>query len=712
MAQKLTTDFITTSIPGAYINQVVKSTTVGLSSTGIVALVGEAAGGESYANEDIKNNFFTADQFDRVEAKYRSGPIVEAMRAISAPSGDADIAGSPTRIYIIKTNAGSKASALVDTDYGTLSDANYGVDGNKIKFQIVASQAEDTPEKTGTAVPAFGAALDGASFSIRVNGGAAQVITLSANPVDHSDLATLLVELNSLLPSGISAYGGVAANTVKLKIDADSGNYRKGWGKTFELVDSTPGDLALMGLSAGLSKSAAESEIELSVVRSDIGLNQTVAAAGDVALEIGYQGTTATLTISATAITTSVTGGSGANLSIDLSQYQTVSDLVDFINSQTGYKALATTAGVQLKPSDLDKVTAIGICSTSSTVRPGRVKKSLANFKKAVSNIPAVSFAASETEGLPSPSSAAFLSGGAKGGTSSSDILDGLAKLESVQVNFVVPLISRDASDDIAEGLTDSSSAYTVDAVHAAVKSHVIKMSSAKLKRNRLGVLSFWGSFVDTQSKAQALAHYRCSLSFQKVQASSANGTDTFLPWMGAVIAAGMQAAGFYKGITNKFANLISFVDPTGFDSGNPGDIETALESGLLILQKDTSGSKWVSDQTTYGFDNNFVYNSIQATYLSDIAALNLADACQKAFVGKSLADVNRAVVESFVATQMDAYKQIKVITSSDDAPLGYKNLKVSIAGGIIYISLEVKISTTVYFIPINFTISQVQQSA
>lgn len=711
MAQKLTTDFITTSIPGAYINQIVKSTAVGLSSTGIVALVGEAAGGESYVNEDIKNNFFTADQFDRVEAKYRSGPIVEAMRAISAPSGDADISGSPTRVFIIKTNTGSKASALVDTDYGTISDANYGSDGNKIKFQIVASQAEDTPEKTGVAISSFGAALDSASFSIRLNGGAVAVVTLSSNPLDHADIATLIVELNAALPSGITASAGVAANTLKLKIDADSANYRKGWGKSFELVDSTPGDLALLGLSAGLTKSAAESEVELSVIRNDIGLNQTVASAGDVAMEIGYQGTTATLTISSTTLSTSVTGGSGANLSINLSQYQTVSDLVDYINSQTGYKALATSAGVQLKPSDLDKVTAIGICS-SSTARPGRIKKSLANFKKAVSNVPAVIFTASETEGLPSPMSATFLSGGAKGGTSSSDVLDGLEKLESVQTNFVVPLFSRDAADDIAEGLTESSSAYTIDAIHAAVKSHVIKMSSAKLKRNRLGVLSFWGSFADTQDKAQALAHYRCSLSFQKVQASSANGTDTFLPWMGAVIGAGMQAAGFYKGITNKFANLISFVDPSGFDSGNPGDIETALESGLLILQKDTAGSKWVSDQTTYGFDNNFVYNSIQATYLSDVAALNLADACQKAFVGKSLADVNRAVVESFVATQMDAYKQIKIITSSDDAPLGYKNLKVSIAGGIIYISLEVKISTTVYFIPINFTISQVQQSA
>lgn len=712
MAQKLSTDFITTSIPGAYINQIVKSTTVGLSSTGIVAIVGEAAGGESYANEDIKNNFFTADQFDRVEAKYRAGSIVEAMRALSAPSADADIAGSPTRVYIIKTNAGSKASALVDVDYGTLSDANYGVDGNKIKFQIVESQTEDTPEKTSTTISTFGGGLDDLSFSIRLNGGASQTITLSSNPVDHSNIAALIVELNGLLPAGITASAGTAANTLKLKMDADSANHRKGWGKSFELVDSTPGNLATIGLTAGLTKSSAESEVELSVVRSDIGLNQTVAAAGSVAMEIGYQGTTATLSISSGTLSTSVTGGSGADLSIDLSQYQTVSDLVEYINSQTGYKAAATTAGVQLKPSDLDQVSGIGICTTSSTARSGRVKKSLANFKKAVSNIPAVSFEASEVEGLPTPSAAAFLAGGAKGSTSSSDVLDGLAKLESVQVNFVVPLFSRDASDDIADGLTDSSSAYTIDAVHAAVKSHVIKMSSAKLKRNRLGVLSFWGSFVDTQSKAQTLANYRCSMSFQKVQASSASGISMFMPWMGAVISAGMQAAGFYKGITNKFANVVSFVDPANFDSGNPGDIETALESGLLILQKDVAGSKWVSDQTTYGFDNNFVYNSMQATYLSDIAALNLADACQKAFVGKSLADVNRAVVESFVATQMDAYKQIKIITSSDDAPLGYKNLKVSVAGGIIYISLEVKISTTVYFIPINFTISQVQQSA
>ena len=712
MAQKLTTDFISTVTPGAYFNQTVKSTTVGLSSTGIVAIIGEAAGGDGYSTENTKNNFFTADQFDRVEAKYRSGAIVEAMRALSVPSADSDIQGSPSRVYIIKTNTSTKASALVDTNYGTLSDSNFGADGNKIKFQVFVGQLENTPEKTGITVPSFGAALDSTSFSIRLNGGASTTVTLSAVPANHSNVATLIAELNPLLPVGVVASAGTAANTIKLKISTDAANYRKGWGKSFELVDSTLTHLARLGLTTGLSTSSAESVVDLQVVRSDIGLNQTVIAAGDIAMEIGYQGTTANITIVGTTLTTTVTGGSGANLSIDLTQFQTVTDLADFINSQTGYKVLATTAGVQLKPSDLDKITAVEICSTGSNLRAGRIKKSLANFKKAASNIPAISFAATDTTGLPTPSSYAFLSGGTKGGTSSSNILDALAKLESVQTNFVVPLFSRDAAADITDALTDSSSAYTIDAIHAATKSHVIKMSSAKLKRNRSGVLSFWGSFIDTGSKAQALANFRCSISFQKVQASSASGTTIFFPWMGATIAAGMQAAGFYKGITNKFANIVSFVDPTDFDSGNPGDIETALESGLLILQKDSAGSKWVSDQTSYGFDNNFVYNSIQATYLSDIAALNLADACQKAFVGKSLADVNRAVVESFVATQMDAYKQIKIITSSDDAPLGYKDLKVKVDGGIIYISLNIKISTTVYFIPINFTISQVKQSA
>jgi hypothetical protein len=712
MAQRLTTATINTNVPGAYPNVNVKSSPAGIVSTGIITIIGEAAGGADFSAEDLKNNFFGPDQFDRVRAKYISGPVVEAMRALSVPSDDTLITGSPNRIYIVKTNQGAKAQKVIDTDYGTILAKNFGFDGNKIKITTTASQLEAAPEVSGITILAFGAALDEASFTIRQNGGAATVITLSAVPADHSNQATLIVELNSLLPVGVTASAGAAANSIKLTMAADAANYRKGWGKSLELFDSTSGDLALLGLTAGLTKSSAESQVEFSVSRTDINLNETLLAKGEVALEIGYQGTTATLTISGSTLTTTVTGGSGANLSIDLNQYTTIADLADFINLQTGYKASVVTGSVQLAPSALDKVSAIGICSSSASVKAGRIKKSLQNFKNALANSAATDFTATATSGLPTPEASSFLSGGLKGATSNATILAALEKIEGIQTNFVVPLFSRDASADIADALTESSSSYTIDSINAAAKSHALKMSTQKMKKNRLAVLSYSGTFIETQDKAQALSSFRSAMTFQKVSQTSDTGVQLFLPWYGACIAAGMQAAGFYRSVVNKKANLISFVDPSDFDSGSPTDLETALDAGLLILQQSSDGVRWVSDQSTYGYDTNFVYNSIQTTYLSDIAALDLADSLGKKFVGQSLADISAATAKAFVAEKMEQYKRIKIITSSDDAVLGYKNLKVPINGPVMEISLEIKLSTSVYFIPINIEISQVQQTA
>lgn len=711
MAIRLTTSFINTVTPGAYFEQNVRSTPVGIGATGVIAIIGEADGGEDFANEILKDNFFTPDQASQVQQKYIAGPIVDAFRALSAPSADADITGSVNRIYILKTNSGAKAQATIDTNYGTLQSKNFGKDGNKIKYQITASQMEDTPSAISGVVPAFGAALDGAVLNFRLNGGVLATITLSNTPADHADIATLVTELNALLPAGITADPGVATNTFELNVDADSANYRKGWGKTLEIVS---GDLLDLALVAGIYKSAAESEIEMSIIRSDIGLNETLEAKGQIALEIGYVGSTATLSISNNTLTTTVTGGSGSNLSIDLSQYSTVTDLAAFISAQAGYSAAATVAAAQMSPKDLDKVTAIGICVSGSGLKAGRIKKSIKNFKDAIATSSAVEFVATDVDGLPSPmASASFLNGGDKGGTSGANIVDALTKLEGIAVNFVVPLFSRDASEDITEALTESSSTYTIDAIHAATKSHALKMSTAKLKRHRVAMLSYKGSYAETESKASSLASYRCYLTFQDVdQVNSQGEVKTFAPWYSACVAAGMQAAGFYKSFTNKLANVISYRDPVGFDSGSPGDVEQALLAGLLLLQSATSGVKWVSDQSTYGIDSNFVYNSLQAVYAADVLALDLAESYQTQFVGKSLADVTRADGLAFLAQKMDIYRRVKLIASSDDAPLGYKNEDVQISGPIMTVKVEIKLATTIFFIPISIDISQVQQSA
>lgn len=713
MAIRLTESFVSAVIPGAYFENNVRSTPVGIGATGVVTIMGEADGGEHFSNESLRDNFFTPDQLSQVVSKYTSGPVVDAFRALSSPSADADITGSVNLIYIAKTNQGTKASSILDTDYGTLRSKNFGKDGNKIKYQVVASQLEVAPSAEGITIATFGAALNGASFDYRLNGGATVTITLSNTPADHADQATLLVELNALLPAGLTAVAGTAANSIAIEVDADAANYRKGWGKTLELIDSSPGELALLGLTAGLYSSSAESEIELSVIRSDINLNETLEAKGQIALEIGYLGTTATLTITDTTLTTTVTGGAGANLSIPLSQYPTVNDLVAFINSQTGYTAASTAAGGQMSPVDLDNVSAIGIASTGAGLRPGRVKKSNKNFIDAVATSQAVEFVSTDSDGLPTPGLAAFLMGGTKGGTTGANIVDALTKMEGIATNFVVPLFSRNATADIADGLTESSSTYTIAAVNAATKSHVLKMSTPKIKRHRVAMLSYKGTYAEAEDQAQSLASFRCYVSFQDVdQVNSVGQVVTYQPWYSAAIAAGMQAAGFYKSFTNKLANVISYRDPAGFDSGSPGDIEQALLGGLLVLQSATAGTKWVSDQSTYGIDSNFVYNSLQAVYAADVLSLDLAASFQTRFVGKSLADVSRADGLVFLQDRMQIYRQVKLIASSDDAVLGYKNEDVKINGPVMSVKVEIKLASTIFFIPISIDISQVQQTA
>ena len=58
----------------------------------------------------------------------------------------------------------------------------------------------------------------------------------------------------------------MASDTIVITYNADANNYSKGWGKSFELIDSTPGDLAALGLVPNLYSSAEQSSVELQVV--------------------------------------------------------------------------------------------------------------------------------------------------------------------------------------------------------------------------------------------------------------------------------------------------------------------------------------------------------------------------------------------------------------------------------------------------------------
>jgi len=785
MSQRLSTTFVNTNVPGAYVNYNVLTQPVGVSSSGIVVIMGEADGGPSYENTTLIKSVYGPDQLSQIVNTFTSGQIVDAFQALTAPSNDANITGTASAIYVVKTNTGTIANATLSTSipstYGTLSDVNWGILGNQDQYQILSVAAEVAPTVTGTTIPAFGAALNGDTFSIRLNGGPVDVVTLSNTSADHSSISALVNELNQytftvtsanatagavysnngktftvestiasattllalgtgaplpsgtltkvtgtgdatitfsavsrLLPAGISASAGTPLNTLALTMDADANAWNNGWGKSFELIDSTPGDLAALGLLAGLNISSQEPEIEMQDSNISRGVNETLAAAATVALSVGYAGTSGTLTIAAGMLTTTVTGGVGGNLSINLSQYTTIGTLATFIAAQPGYSASVAPVANQLPTSALDEVAAIGIAATGASDEPGRIKNALYNFEQAMSVSRILVFSATATSGLPAPMAmASFLSGGTRGATLASDIVNVVNSLGSINCNIIVPLFSQNASADIAAGLTSPSSTYTIAAINALLKSHCIEYSDPSLNKNRICILSYNGTFANASAMAQTLASYRCSLTFQQVNQINSLGVSTlFQPWYASVVAAGMQAGGFYQAIVNKYANLISLVDPSDYDSGSPGDTSEALDAGTLPLFTDVGGVRWVSDQTTYGVDSNFVYNSIQAVYDADLIAIDLKASFSNAFVGRSLADVSAASASAFLTQKMSTYMQLKLIAPSNGAPLGFNNAKVAISAPTMTISLNIYLATAIYFIPISFSVSAVQQSA
>jgi len=712
MNQQLVTPNVSTNIPGTYVNYTVLSQPIGVTSSGILLIMGEAAGGPSYEQVALKNSVYTPDQLQKVIQTYTSGQIVDAFQAITAPSNDANISGTATQIYVVKTNTGTKANATLPSSYGTLTDINWGVLGNQDQYQTLAVQAEVAPTVTGGTIPSF-SATPNATFTVRLNGGAAMVATVGSGP--YTTGAQVAASITGL-PSGITASGN--ATSITLTVTADASAWGKGWGKSFELIDSTPGDLAALGLAPGLTVSSEEPEIELQDSNASRGVSETLTANAAVALAVGYAGTTATLTIALVSgvytLTTTVTGGSGGNLSINLSQYSTIGALATFIASQIGYSATVIPAANSLPTSALDAVSAIGICATGAGDEPGRIKMGLYQFEQAMATSKQLVFTPIATAGLPAPMTApAYLTGGTIGATLAADIVNVVDTLGGVNVDIIVPLFSQNASADIIAGLTDPASTYTIAAINALLKSHCIEESNPSLNRNRICILSMNSTFAIAAAAAQGLASARCSLTFQNVTQVNSLGVITqFQPWYASVVAAGMQLGGFYKAIVNKYANLISIIDPSDYDSGSPGDTSEALSAGLLPLYTDIGGPKWVSDQTTYGIDSNFVWNSIQAVYDANLIAKDLKVSFTNAFVGQSLADVSAASASAFLTQKMAGYMQLKLIAPSNGAPLGFNNAKITIVAPTMTVAVNIYLATAIYFIPISFSISAVEQSA
>jgi hypothetical protein len=701
-----------------------------VSPAGLVAILGEADAGTPGANEiNIATNRYDGSQLTALRNKYRSGPIADAAGMLFAPSADAAIPNGAQNVWVYKTNSSVRASLALASTYGTVRAREWGVGGNRISFTSTLV-AETAPTTASTAAFDETTITVGDRFGLKINGGALNTFTAPAI-ANNAALASALANAanwSSGVPTGITiTVGGVdGASTITMTLTTAATQHQLGWGRSFELSAGSPNLLPDLNLTAGLKTAAVEPSVTLKLDQKRDNLQEEDSMGGAIVLTLGHDGTGGVTTASVTINADNIILNQNALPvhTLPKSSYTTLLSLVNELNLVTygGWTAAVSDPIYNNLPlSVLDHVTTVGALGGTG-IMPARIKKDSDEVQDFFEASVIAEIISQEELGLPDALAETMLSGGARGSTSSAEIVNALTKFEKFHVNFIVPLFSRDATADIADGLTDAASTYTIAGIHQAVKTHISLMKTVKRKSERQGILSLKDTYLNCKQQAGILADARQQLVIQDVRQSDAQGSiKWFQPWALACLVAGARSgAAFGEPLTFKFLNVsgirhtaqaMSTPDAnivTDFDPDLQGD--DAIIAGLTFLEApQTGGFRMVVDNTTYNRDNNFLFNRGHVVYAADLVSYNYRNAMELRFVGrKNLVSI--ADVTGTATSVLDTFRSSGLTVQTPDAPNGYKNFSARIEGSTIYTEVTVKIVEGIDFVLSDIFVQRANQ--
>ncbi len=262
---------------------------------------------------------------------------------------------------------------------------------------------------------------------------------------------------------------------------------------------------------------------------------ETLAEKDDVALEyleIQYTGagTAATMTITALALTTTVTGGPGGeDFTLTFADdYKTVGDLVNFLNEQDGFTCSLLTRS-NAKATTFDLVTAQDI-KTSAYTAVALVEALIQFFNnESGGEIVANLKASADRDDVLNDAGFVFFTGGSAGSAPAiGDWTSTLDLMKKFRINHIL----------IADG---------TPAIHAAVSTHVNEMSSILNKLYRTcssGASDIVKTVAERISECKALNDARFEYNFTPIKRPDAldgNVSRTFEPFYGAALWTGIK---------------------------------------------------------------------------------------------------------------------------------------------------------------------------
>lgn len=685
-----------------------------LGPVGLIAIFGESTRGRpGSAESDISKNVFSANQITEVRTKYGSGPIVDAMNFLFSPASDGAIPGGAQAVYIYKTNASTVASLALANTYGTIESLEYGVGGNTITYSASAT-AEIAPVVSSSA--AFDESLVAAGSLTVIVDGVSSTVTVAGS---YANNAALAADVATWSVSNVTfAVGGAnGASTLTITRNADASAHTRGWGKS--LITSA---YATLNIAAAQVNSATESAMTITIKQTRDLLQEQDTVGGNVVLLAGYTGANATATVQVTSTDVILTAGAQIN-TFSKSQYSTLLQLVNAMNLSVDWDVeLSSTLYNSLSPEVLD-VVSVGAKSTSGN-KAARIKKDASEVADLFAASSIVSMADQSSTGLMAASTEAALAGGVLGASSTAEIVAALEKFQEIRVNSVVPLFSRNASSDIADGLTDAASNYTILGIHQAVKSHCALMSTTKNRSERQGYISMKASFSDSLDRAALLADPRLQMCIQDTRNVDAQGAiKWFQPWAQSCLVAGARAgAPVGTPLTFKYFNVTGIRHTAQGMSTPEADItidfnpnakfEQAIKGGITFMEAPQSGGiRVVVDNTTYQKDSNWVYNRANVIYAADVLAFDFRNQLENIFVGQKN-NIQASEIKSVAASILATFLAQGITVKTDEAPNGYKKLDVTISGNVVNISAIVVLVEGIDFVLNDITITRVQSAA
>jgi hypothetical protein len=683
-------------------------------TTGVMLLIGEADAGPSSAEEGMQR--FSAAAFNQLKAKYRTGPLVDAAKAALAPSRTPGVNGVGT-FLVWKTNQSLQAAWSLANGYGTVYAREWSLGGNRCTYKNTLS-AESAIQVDGAQAVVTFPSLNNKTLILRKNGGPATTITFSS-PTDINDVVS---QINSAV-TGITASS--VGGALRLTMDAGTDLHRNGWGRSFEIEGGTSlNDLWLMAAPL-LATPAEEPKASITLTQPRDSIVETDIVGGDIVLQIGRDDsnsiTSAAVTVSETNIVLDENGA--PTVTIDFTNAPLLGNMADLINGIPGWTASVPAAMRNVPCTELDIVEDVGAFSLN-LFKPARLKRDRAATKEFFANSSLESLDTSAAAGLPDQESQRNLNNGDTGASASSDFDAGLSAALGEDLNIIVPCISQDAADDILAGVTDASSSYDIETVHAMLDTHLRLRGSIKNRKEAQGVVGYRKQAkADAFEQAAKLGSELIQLCMEDVLVvDSSNSLKWKHPHIMAAMVAGMRmGTPIGEPLTHKYLavqGLGHFVNPsTGKVMGDYNsltDYEEAIAAGVTSAEPAAGGWRVMVDNTTYGADENFVWNRGSVVEAAQYTAKTIRADAEAAFVGRKNSVVTAESIKNRIRSKLTELFKGQVLSPSDDAPMGFREdtFIVQVTGNTAEVFVEVKPVQGIDFVLINFTLGETKQTA